>query len=75
MENNNQLILNQVRRKMKVLKISEKYLAQKAKVGIEVVTQLLDGQVPDGHEAILIFLGIKHTMVAPAEEEQDKAAK
>tara|TARA_R100000808_G_C2053763_1_gene88139 strand:- start:58 stop:222 length:165 start_codon:yes stop_codon:yes gene_type:complete len=54
---------------MKVLKISEKYLAQKAKVDIDVVTKLLDGQVPEGHEAILIFLGIKHTMVAPAEEE------
>ena len=54
---------------MKVLKISEKYLAQKAKVDIDVVTKLLDGQVPEGHERILGFLGIKRPMVAPAEDE------
>ena len=69
MENNNQLILRRVKRHMKVLKISEKYLAQKAKVDIDVVTKLLDGQVPEGHERILGFLGIKRPMVAPAEDE------
>ena len=69
MENNNQLILRRVKRHMKVLKISEKYLAQKAKVDIEVVTQLLDGNVPHGHEKVLGFLGIKHVMAVPAAEE------